>query len=493
MYLVYYFDTPKSEAQIVHSSADNKLLEATLTKSQNQSDSFSFKVYPNHYLWNKGQQMVSQFQIIDDKNGKEVFFGRLIKVTDNYQESSLVSREFTVASGLDYLNDSRMVYKQLKNFTAKKLLQEIITQHNSQVEEEKKFTVGKVDIADYTTTRFTGQQDSAFSALDALIDSSGGEVIYRRDGKKNYIDWQKDAGIERNQAIDVNTNQNSMTHIVDPADVITVLYPTGAPIENNNQVDGDPGQNVNIGSANKNKQYIENADLIKKFGRISGTKAFSTQKTAAGLLKEAKSWFDKYSGLVESYSIEAIDLANINIDVDTFNLLDYYRVTNKYFGIDSYLKLVGLKIDLNDATKSQITVGDKQTTLANYLKQQLSYQRGLNNFGGQPVVEYIDVSMTYVGADYPVIQSYVYDTDTVLDTALNFPTTEFEKVHSVNNKIVYTTNAVISLSLNDLNEIYDGFLPDMDSVVYSTDKTTAYIKDSSSNTWISLNYLKGTF
>lgn len=339
----------------------------------NASDKFTFKIYPFDPIYNQIEGMISRYQITSELDGRVISRGRLLFIEDMYDEGAGFYKSVTCASDLDYLNDSKQPFQKVQHTTPAQDFTNFINIHNQQVSADRQFKVGKIEITNSTDNVYHYVEPGAATLttiLDKLVDRWGGELQVRYESDGRYLDWLKEIGQHSKQEINVNTNLQTMERKLDPSKVYSVFYPYGATVEQKNP-ENETGTDVasprlTIGTVNGGKDYLERADLIARFGRISGTKNWDDVHDAAILKTKATADFNSYKPIAVGYQVTAIDLQPLGLEVDGFSVGDYNWLNNEFMGIYDELRIVTMTLKLDEPESSELTIGDKELTLAEY-------------------------------------------------------------------------------------------------------------------------------
>lgn len=354
------------------SYADQIIVDGQLGIGINVSDKFTFKLYPFAEIYNEIQGMVSTYRIDSEIDGRELSRGRILFAEEVYDDSGFL-KNVTCAGVLDYLNDSKQPFQKTQNTTPAQDFKNLINIHNQQVSTAHQFKVGKIEITNSTDNVYHYVEPGAATLttiMDKLVDRWGGELQVRYESDGRYLDWLKEIGQHSKQEINVNTNLQTMERKLDPSKVYSVFYPYGATVEQKNP-ENESGTDVasprlTIGVVNGGKDYLERSDLIAKFGRISGTKNWDDVHDAGVLKTKATSDFNSYKPIAVGYQVTAIDLQPLGLEVDGFNVGDYNWLNNEFMGIYDELRIVTMTLKLDEPESSELTIGDKELTLAEY-------------------------------------------------------------------------------------------------------------------------------
>ena len=82
---------------------------------------------------------------------------------------------------------------------------------------------------------------------------------------------------------------------------------------------------------------------------------------------------------MKKYSLDALDLSVIGLDIDSFEVGNEYRVIYPVMDIDEYLRVIDKDIDINNPQSSKLTIGEK---LDDIKKKQINLNKkiiSLNN------------------------------------------------------------------------------------------------------------------
>ena len=99
-----------------------------------------------------------------------------------------------------------------------------------------------------------------------LVDSYGGYMTVTKQNDVLYFDWRESIAGLNQQGINFGQNLLDLTQEESAAELVTILVPLGAQIEN------EDGTNtrLTIAAVNDGKDYIENAEGIAEYGQVVG-------------------------------------------------------------------------------------------------------------------------------------------------------------------------------------------------------------------------------
>lgn len=340
IYRIYIDDT------LVHRSdipdENYQLVGITLDVEMGKSPSLKFTIPPSHPKKNLLKNFLSRFTVKEDE--LVLAEGRLFDSRQDIYNQV----EWQAEGSLSYLTDSYVPSVKVEE-TIKALFTRYVNEHNSRVEDYKKFTVGQITIDNADTEKVKVDNDGYRYTSDAiqndLIDSYGGYLRTRYENGVRYLDYLKDYGHKTTQTIEYKKNLIDFALEVNPEDVFTYLIPTG-------------DSNLKINDVNNGKDYIEVAGAKAKWGNKYLLKSFSGISDAATLLKEAKQYIkNHYEELPESLEITAIDLKLLGVDVESIHVGDVVRVTSTPNGVDKDYTCSAISYNLSQFGKTKYTLG----------------------------------------------------------------------------------------------------------------------------------------
>lgn len=384
---------------IIHGNIE-KITNGKIKEEINAIPSFSFSIYPN----NVGYQLLTPFytkvEVYDEKHRHIAFDGRVLVVEPSMDSSGLVLKRVTCEGKLAYLNDTIQEYCAPKNWTTKGLLQQILKVHNARVDVSKVINLGNVQAVDANDNIYVGiQYDSSWKTLvEKLVKKSGGEFQFRNVNGLLYLDYLKQTGEEKNTAIVLAKNMQSITQKIDSSSLITRLYPYGAKIkakdESGNEKETE--ERLSISSVNAGKPYVEDAEYLSRYGVVETTQFWDDVNSLEILKSKGAAWLKENNRITVSYEIDAFDLSLIDVDSDELTVGNIYPVRNELLDIDEKLRVISRTIDVIEPHKTTLEFGSKKQTLTNM-------QTGINQY----VVETVEKN---VKANAEITQSNIDNT-----------------------------------------------------------------------------------
>ena len=411
----------------------------------NTIDNFTFSIFSNNHGYNYIYNIKTLVEILNTKTNEIVFKGRVLLSTPSMNNNGLFSKNVVCESELGYLMDSIQPYGEYHNISVKGFLELIINNHNSQVSEDKKFTVGVVTVEDPNDSlyRYLGYDKTLDTIKDKLIDRLGGELQIRYENGVRYLDYLKSIGSKKTTEVRLSKNLLTIEQERDPSDVITRLIPLGAKLENSEE-------RLTISSVNNGVIYIDDEEAIKEFGIIVNTETWDDVTVAENLLRKGKEYLSANNKIRKKHDISALDLFAINLDIESFDVGNTHRVVNPVMGIDEDLRIIEKTLDINAPQNSRLAVGDKFEDIKEYQLKSLKNEKNI---------------------------SKVQDTiNTTVQVVSNVNSTLNSTVSSLNNTIAILNNTNVNVA--DINTALQA---NIQATIEVTEKVAKVEKDVAAN------------
>lgn len=350
-----------------------KLRDGSITQAPNAIDSFSFSIYQNNPAFDEIRPYATQVEVYNTKRNRMEFVGRVLIVKTYMEKSGLIYKDVTCENCLGFLCDSQQPYVVEQNWTLNGILTTIINNHNSQVEDYKKFTLGNVTVTAPNDNIYVGiQREDTWTTLQKkLVDKIGGEFSFRKVDGVLHLDYLEKIGSTKSTTIELAKNMQSIDREDDPTSFATRLIPLGAKISDTaeddvEEQDEDAGDEARVGieSVNDGKAYIDDTTAIGVYGIIVKYQTWDDVTEPANLLLKAQDWLAENNKVLQKYTITALDLSLIGLDIDDFAVGNYYPVKNPLIGVDDTLRIIKKTINIAEPHSSKFDVGDSKKTLS---------------------------------------------------------------------------------------------------------------------------------
>ena len=363
---------------------DLKIFNPKLSLEQNGLSSFEFTIYPTHPLYNKAFPLKSLVEVY--QRDSLIFRGRVFELEASTQNAKKIYCEDELAFLCDSIQTPYNHSGSVREFFNK-----IIETHNEQVEEFKRFKVGTIDSFEQNDLIVRSESDY-FSTWETikkkLFDVTGGFLKVRHESDGVYLDYLADFTTLNAQEIEFGANMLTVKRTEDNGDIATVLIPLGAVKEQTSpsQPTSEPTQpetvtqeRLTIADVNGGKIYIENAENIKKFGRIVKVKTWDDIKDANTLKTKGIQVLEEMGKQVSTVEITAIDLANIKKDIYNFRMGSKIKVKSAFHGLDDYFVPMKMSISLFKPANNKITLNGKAPTLSGSYASDKAYITNLGD------------------------------------------------------------------------------------------------------------------
>lgn len=352
-----------------YSEEESERIVGTVKQSINCIDSFTFTIYPNNIGYNLIYPYKTQVTVYNNKTRKYEFIGRALILSDGMDNNGVVGKTFICESDMGILCDSVQMYEEIHNITVEGFLKRLLENHNKNIEEKKHFRLGNVTVQDSNDSlyRYVAYDTTWKNINDGLINKLGGELQIRYEDGIRYLDYLEEIGRKSVTEIRLGKNIKSITqeNIID--NYCTRLIPLGANIKTKdsegNEVDTQ--QRLTIAEVNDGLTYIDDEEAIQEFGIIQGIVTWDDVTEPKNLLKKAKKHLMSQKMTVSS-KLSAVDLHLIGLDIDSFEVGNWYPLKHELLNIDKEVRIVEKSICIENPCETEIMLGDKDENLKEY-------------------------------------------------------------------------------------------------------------------------------
>lgn len=359
-----------------------RLSAGSVVQAINEIDSFSFTILPNNAGFNRLKEFKTLVNVYNTNKKRDEFWGRVLYPCDAMEEDGSISKDVTCESFLAFLIDSQQLYVEEKNWTVDGLLQHIIDCHNSQVEDYKKFVVGEVTVTDPNNNLYEGiQRKNSWETIkEKLIDKLGGEITFRYVDGVIYLDYLVEIGETKSTTIALSKNMRAITREKNPSEYITRLIPLGCKLkkevisydeEGNETVEEvETEQRLDISSVNDGSIYIDDTEAIEAYGIHIQYVEFDDVTEPSILKTKGEKFLIENNKIQVKYSITALDLSLLGLDIDDFERGNRHPIENALLGINDTARIIKKNIDISDEENVSIEIGDNFKTLSDFQVEQ---------------------------------------------------------------------------------------------------------------------------
>lgn len=349
MYRIY------ADSTLIYDSTveDYKIGKGEINLKIDKAGSFTFSMYPDNPYYDRIVKMKTIIVVYRDD--EIIFRGRALKAEDGFYNDRVVTCE----GELNFLLDS-IIRPWTFSGSPKDLFTKFITEHNAQVDAEKRFKIGAftaVDNNDYTNVSNIYYQDAYTNIQDHMIGLSlGGHLLvtHEEDGTP-VINYYGDFPDTASQRIEFGENLKDYTRTANAEDIATVLIPLGARLKD---ADGnDTDEYLTITSVNGGKDYIENADAIAIYGRIVKSVVWEDVTVASRLLTKGRQELANLINQNVTIDLTAIDLHLLDRSIESFHYAEYIPIYSEPHGLNVVMLCKKQTIDLLKPDNDSLSLG----------------------------------------------------------------------------------------------------------------------------------------
>lgn len=340
-----------------------KVINAKCSLALNKTGSLTFYVAPTHPYYTKINKHTSEITLYQDN--KILFRGRVLNDDIDFDNIKCIECEGELSYFLDSIQRGKEYHLDGgSDNVIETYLKNLVSIHNSQVDDRKKFTVGVVNVTDPNNYLYniSNYEDTLTTINDKLINTYGGYIQVRHDGDTRYIDYLSTITNTSNQIIEFGKNIIDMNKHISGEDVYTALIPLGATIEDETSTSETYEKRLKIskldnstdGTIIKKDDYIYDSEAVSKWGWIWRVEKWNDITVASNLLSKAKKKLKSAVNATLTIGMTAIDLHLINVDIDGINVGDKIRCISKPHDLDTVLIVNSIDIDIDNPANTMI-------------------------------------------------------------------------------------------------------------------------------------------
>ena len=371
---------------------DYKIGKGVVTLETNKSGSFIFSVYPDHFFYDKFIRLKTVITVY--KADKIVFRGRILNDKSDYWNN----KEITCEGELSFLQDS-IIRPFTFTGTPEELFTRFIQDHNSQVDDFKKFKIGTVTVTDPNNyiARSNTAYESAFSNLNSrLIDDSLGGYFYithGEDGRDEIptLNYLADFSKISTQTVEFGENLKDYTKTVKANDIATAIIPLGAEVDDGDSTTENP--KLTIASVNDGKDYVYSEAGVALYGWIFKSVEWNDVTDANNLKTKAEAYVENVVNQNITIELKVIDLHLIDKTIESINVCDYVRIRSVPHNFDSILLCNKQVINLLQPDNDSLVLGYTYSTFTENsgklnasISRIYTIQSGFNSLNNKVVV-----------------------------------------------------------------------------------------------------------
>lgn len=332
------------------------LVDPVVIQEANAAGSFEFGMLPDHPNYNDIILNKTLIEVMKsngpNKPFKTVFRGFAVSVNTNI----VLIKKFYCEGILASLNDTILRQAHIVGYTNRQLLETYINIHNSQIEEAKRFEIGRVDNLDDYITCYTNMEPTISAIKSDLLDDLGGylTVDYTSENTLNYT-----GGALRHcsQVVRLGENLLDFDSNIDNTEIATCVIPLGETLEEQEV----PGleKRLDITSVNDGKDYLINEERLAYLGYKAAVVIWDEVTTPEALKRKGQKFLEDIQFDKVVITVNAVDLSMIQ-DADDFRLLDEVRFIADTHGMDKDFIITKITNNLNNPEFDMYTFGSPE-------------------------------------------------------------------------------------------------------------------------------------
>lgn len=375
-------DTDFTKKKVVHSPYSrqgNKILSGSIKQAQNAINEFTFVIPMQNDLYQKLTPFQSIIQVVNLYDEEVEFEGRVLSVSNKMTSTGFV-QEVVCEDFLSFLHDSTQHYQKLKNTGAEAYLREILNQHNAQVENYKRIHLGTVTVKSLTDKpwRYLGYESTWDTIRDRIVSNIGGYLTLRREESGFYLDWTSSVGENQESPIQLGRNIKSASREISFDGIATQIMPIGADEKNSQNQSSDNKEEqgsdvtrkqIDISSVNGGKIWLEDAELVAKFGIIRKPVIWTEIDDPQVLKNRGLQYLKNQKIALAKWTVSAVERYLIDSRYAKFKIGNTHPILNAPLSGIEKLQIIEKKIDILNPQSVDLVIGSKSQSLSAYQLQ----------------------------------------------------------------------------------------------------------------------------
>lgn len=375
-------DTDFTKKKVVHSPYSrqgNKILSGSIKQAQNAINEFTFTMPMQNSLYQKLVPFQSIIQVVNLYDDEIEFEGRVLTISNKMTSTGFV-QEVVCEDFLSFLHDSTQHFQKLKNTGAEAYLREILNQHNAQVEDYKRIYLGSVTVKSLTDKpwRYLGYESTWDTIRERIVANIGGYLTLRRENDGFYLDWTSSIGKSQESPIQLGRNIKSASREVSFDGIATQIMPIGADEKNSDgssssdkeeQGSDVTRKQIDISSVNGGKMWLEDAELVAKFGIIRKPVIWTEIDSPSVLKSRGLQYLRNQKIALAKWTVAAVERYLIDSRYVKFKIGNTHPILNAPLSGIEKLQIIEKKIDILNPQSVDLVIGSKSQSLSAYQLQ----------------------------------------------------------------------------------------------------------------------------
>lgn len=439
---------------------DYKIGKGDISLEIGKAGSFVFSMYPDNPYYDKIVKMKTIIKVYRDS--EMIFKGRALKAEDSFYKCRVVTCE----GALNFLRDSIIRPYDFKGSPVT-FFNNLISQHNAQVDVEKQFVVGQITVVDNNDyiARNNTSWDTTLSNIESrlLNDMIGGyiHITYNAAGQ-TVINYYDDFPARSSQSIEFGENLKDFTKTANAEDIATVIIPLGAKLKD--AEGNDTEEYLTIKSVNGGKDYIEDSAAIAVYGRITKVIIFEDVNVASNLMTKGRAYLTEVINQNITIELNAVDLHLLDRSIESFRYGEYIPVVSAPHDLNVVMLCKKQTISLLKPDNDSITLG---YTYSSFTETTVKSNKSTSSVNNQ--ISSLIVSVTKTESTVTEINKKVDDTSSEIQVTT-------EDLAAV-VKVCQDLNVSVSENTEDISQL-QADVESISTAVTDATKTVTAMKET---------------
>lgn len=352
------------DGKVLHDMRDENymLLSPKITQELNKTGNFDFGILSAHPEIRCIEKLKSSVAVYD---GDELLYaGRPTTDESDFYNFGRVTCEGELSFLLDSVqrphNYGSQTAEAGKADTNVEIFKRLVEEHNGQVEEEKQFAVGIVDIDSETITKLSTNYEKTWDFINSnFLGKYEGYLRVRYSGGIRHLDYVRQYGKVSAQEIRFGENLLDLKRHIKAEDIVTAIIPVGK-------------NNVTVKTANGHDgtDYIYDPAAVELYGWIYEKVDFPEVNDPDTLLMKAREELRRRINLAITIELTATDLHMVDVDINGIRLGDLVPCISREHGllsipgdVSTYYLVSKYEVNLDNPGNNKLTLGRTVSTL----------------------------------------------------------------------------------------------------------------------------------
>lgn len=365
-----------------------KVINPHLVLEDSAAGSLEFTMPPINvgYSQDKVKRMVTDITVKED--GEWLWSGRILQDDFDFWNNRKIMCEGELAFLNDSIQPPHKYDVATEHTTIESFLNALITIHNSQVAENRRFYLGTVSVVDGDITdnsnsiyRFTNYETTLACINDKLVERLKGHIRVRHAEGKRFIDYIRDEELtSSSQVVRFGVNLLDFSKNIDMSELSTAIVPRGARLDidetDPRYIEGleayltvesldvktetftNPDGSTRTETWHKDKSlFVENETAVSNFGWVCTVVDWDSVTDANTLYSKAAKYLKDEQYEKMTLEINALDLKYLSSDNSPIRFQTKLRCISEPHGMDHTFIVSRMDIDLSNPGNSIYTLG----------------------------------------------------------------------------------------------------------------------------------------